>query len=551
MHSLRSRFTLMTVAVVILAVTMLSLLTVIFLRNTEQRKSDQLLLLLCETGETNLDYYFNSVQKSVTRVATFAETDLNGLDDEKLEKHMERVSEFFENTAYKTNGVLTYYYRVDPEVSKKVKGFWYVDLNGEGFVEHEVTDITQYDTSDTSKLVWFTVPKYKGESIWLPPYITDNLDKRVISYNMPIYWRGQFVGVIGIEIDYSTMAEQVNSIRLYNSGYAFLNSSNGDLFYHPKIDITELTEETMPKTPDNVLSESTFFTYTFNGVEKVAAWLPLNNGMRLNVAVPKSEAEGNWNMLILNILIVAVEVLAVAIVFALLYTRRVTKPLKELTEAANSINNGNYDVRLDYAKDDEIGRLTKTFKRLASHMKDHISDLNKQVYIDALTRVKNKGAFTAATDELQAQIDGGSSPKFAVGVFDCDDLKQINDKDGHDKGDIYLKTASRAICNTFHHSPVFRIGGDEFAVILRGVDYQNMMPLVKQFELTVDNINSTAESKWEQVHISMGMAIYEPENDGTVTDVVRRADKNMYENKRQRKKARSISEANGNGEEKQ
>ena len=223
MRSLRTRFTMMTVFAVIFSVVVVSLLSVVFIRGNQQKKSDQLLLLLCETGEKNLDYYFNSVQKSVEKVASFVEADLDGIDDESLDRHMGRVSDYFDEMASKTNGVLTYYYRVDPDVSENVKGFWFVDLDGEGFVEHEVTDITQYDTSDTSKLVWFTVPKYEGKSIWLPPYITDNLEIRVISYNVPIFWRGKFIGVVGIEIDYSTMAEQVNSIRLYNMGYAFLN----------------------------------------------------------------------------------------------------------------------------------------------------------------------------------------------------------------------------------------------------------------------------------------------------------------------------------------
>lgn len=544
MHSLRTRFTIVTVCIVLIAVITITFMAVLFIRNNEHKKANQLLLLLCETGEKNLDYYFNSVQKSVKNVAEYTQADIDGLDDESLSRHMERVSEYFDIMASKTNGVLTYYYRIDPEVSTSVKGFWYVDIDGEGFREHEVTDITQYDTADTSKLVWFTVPKHKGESIWLSPYITDNLDWRVISYNVPIYWRGQFVGVVGIEIDYSMMAEQVDSIRLYTNGYAFLSSANGDLFYHPGIDVTQLTEETKPKTPDGVLSTSTFFKYTFDGVEKVAAWLPLSNGMRLNVAVPVTEAEGEWNLLIVNILLSAVAVLVAAIVLTLIFTGRITKPIRQLTEAAEQVENGNYDLQLDYERNDELGRLTGTFRSLAVHMRDHIRDLNKQVYIDALTRVKNKGAFSVAADELQMQIDAGNDIKFAIGMFDCDDLKKINDENGHEKGDIYLKTASGAICTIFPHSPVFRIGGDEFAVILQNTDYENLDVLLKQFEVTVEKINGTAVNRWEQIHVSIGISEYDAENDRSVTEVVRRADKNMYENKRLRKKGRNQANEN-------
>ena len=539
MRSLRTKMTWLTVFAIVVAVTSVTVLGVLFIRRTEHRKSDQLLLLLCETGEKNLDYYFNSVQKSVRKLATHVEADLDGVESGQLARHIEHVKPFFEETAAKTNGVLTYYYRIDPAVSDTVTGFWYTNLDGEGFVEHEVTDITLYDTADTSKLVWFTVPKNLGEAIWIPPYITENLDVRVISYNVPIYWRGRFVGVVGIELDYSTMAEQVESIRLFNNGYAFLSDEEGKLFYHPLIDVTRLTEETMPTVPEGMIQKNTFIHYTYEGVEKVGAWLPLSNGMRLNVTVPISETEGDWQKLILNIVIVSVEVLVALSIFTMYYTRRITKPLEELTYAAEQVDRGNYDVELNYDQDDEIGRLTSTFKRLVAHMKDHISDLSKRAYVDSLTSVRNKGAYSSYIEQLQTRMDEANGLiSFAIGMFDCDDLKQINDLYGHEKGDIYLKTASRLICRIYQHSPVFRIGGDEFSVILQNEDYRNREALARQFNREMSESCAVNQNKWEQVHIAMGVAVYDPQTDRSVNDVIRRADTCMYENKRSRKSGR-------------
>ena len=537
MRSIRTKMTLLTVCVILVTVASMATLSVYFIRTTEKRKSDQLLLLLCETGERNLDYYFNSVQKSVEKVAAFVEADLDGLGEDQLEEHMARVEDQFDIMASKTNGVLTYYYRIDPEVSQNVKGFWYTDLDGEGFVEHEVTDITLYDTGDTSSLVWFTVPKDTGEAVWLPPYVTENLDKRVISYNVPIYYRGQFVGVVGIEIDYSTMAEQVESIRLYDNGYAFLSDEDGNLFFHPRIDVSALSPEEAPVLPETASGKSTFVTYTYDGVEKIAAWLPLSNGMRLNVAVPVAETEGDWQQLIKSTVVYASVVLAVASVITTLFAKRITKPLEDLTEAADQVDRGNYDFTLDYDRDDEVGRLTYTFKRLAGHMKDYISDLNKRAYVDALTSVRNKGAYSAYLQELQGRLDDeGDKVEFAVGVFDCDNLKMINDRYGHEKGDIYLRSACRLICQVFQHSPVFRIGGDEFSAILQNDDLKNRQALAEEFSRTMAEISDQAANEWDEVHVAMGIAVYDKRSDRSVSDVQRRADELMYENKRMRKR---------------
>ena len=164
-----------------------------------------------------------------------------------------------------------------------------------------------------------------------------------------------------------------------------------------------------------------------------------------------------------------------------------------------------------------------------------VSDLNRKVFIDALTSVKNKGSFANFTQELQAKIDAKEDVEYAIGVFDCDNLKMINDKYGHDKGDIYIRTASKLICKIFKQSPVFRIGGDEFAVILEGEDYESRKELMRLFILQREQLCRDAENKWEEPRISIGMADFDPEQDEVVNDTIRRADKDMYENKQKTK----------------
>ena len=161
-----------------------------------------------------------------------------------------------------------------------------------------------------------------------------------------------------------------------------------------------------------------------------------------------------------------------------------------------------------------------------------VNVLNKKVFVDALTSVRNRGAFSNYLMEMQKRIDNGEDFDFAIGVFDCDDLKLINDFHGHDKGDIYLKTASRLICRIFEHSPVFRIGGDEFAVVMENSDFDNRDELVKKFDEAEKEINSKAENSWEEVHVAFGIAVYDPKDDETVNDTARRADKIMYQNKK-------------------
>ena len=95
MHSLRTKITLVTLALLAIAVSVVAALSVFFVRNDKQLETNQLLLLLCETGEQNLDYYFDRVQKAVGEVARFTEEDLEKTGQDDLMAHTERVEKYF------------------------------------------------------------------------------------------------------------------------------------------------------------------------------------------------------------------------------------------------------------------------------------------------------------------------------------------------------------------------------------------------------------------------------------------------------------------------
>lgn len=144
-------------------------------------------------------------------------------------------------------------------------------------------------------------------------------------------------------------------------------------------------------------------------------------------------------------------------------------------------------------------------------------------YKDALTGVKSKLAYVEAEKEKDAGIIDGSVPDFAVAVFDINGLKAINDKFGHERGDQYIIAACEAICSHFKHSPVFRIGGDEFVALLERGDYQNRHELEEAFDRSMDGVKCD-----ESPVVAMGMAVYDRENDEMLNDVFVRADKLMY-----------------------
>ena len=148
----------------------------------------------------------------------------------------------------------------------------------------------------------------------------------------------------------------------------------------------------------------------------------------------------------------------------------------------------------------------------------------EEANIDELTGVKNKHAYADMEQSLDKEIAGGACPEIAIAAFDLNDLKLINDTKGHQAGDKYIKDGCSIICKTFTHSPVYRIGGDEFVVVVGGEDYDELDEIMEKIE----KINRKNKENGKVV-IAAGASRFA--RDKNMAAVFERADKAMYENK--------------------
>ncbi len=137
-------------------------------------------------------------------------------------------------------------------------------------------------------------------------------------------------------------------------------------------------------------------------------------------------------------------------------------------------------------------------------------------YVDGLTQLLNQKTFLTYTANLKNTA--------TVIVFDIDDFKSINDAYGHQFGDKCLVEAAKIIKECYRkYGTCYRIGGDEFAVILESsdkIEELNIMFMVniEMYRIKVDDRFPT---------ISIGHSMFNPEYD-IITDVIEKADKNMY-----------------------
>ena len=148
---------------------------------------------------------------------------------------------------------------------------------------------------------------------------------------------------------------------------------------------------------------------------------------------------------------------------------------------------------------------------------------------DSLTGIRNKHAYSEAEALLNQRIRQNDIDKLGVVVCDINGLKIVNDTLGHAAGDKLIKDACSLICEYFTHGAVYRIGGDEFVVILQEKGFDTMHEVIEDINRVIeDNIKN------KEVVIAIGHSEL-TKDDQLVHDVFERADKMMYQRKQELK----------------
>ena len=149
--------------------------------------------------------------------------------------------------------------------------------------------------------------------------------------------------------------------------------------------------------------------------------------------------------------------------------------------------------------------------------------LRRIAHEDVLTQVKNRRAFNQAVEKLESSLGTESAI-----LFDLDNFKQINDYFGHAKGDEVLKNASEFVKGLLSETDtLYRIGGDEFAVLCQGEAFNHAYQLA---ELIHNEFKSGELNQKHGMTLSMGVAEKEPKE--TIREWLSRLDSALYKAKK-------------------
>lgn len=332
------------------------------------------------------------------------------------------------------------------------------------------------------------------------PYQSPVTGKYLVSYIIPLREGDRFVGLVGLDIDFEYIIHEIQRMSVYENGMICLLDKHGNLLYASQKDSEEYLAQ--------------------QGVYTTEVYL--SNGIWLKIAAFSHDIYANRNHMLLHFVAAMLCIVIIISFFNVWLVKRGIQPLVLITEAAKKIAAGDLAIRLPSEPENELGTLVRSIREM-------VGKLEIYVYRDKMTGLRNVAAYTREHEMLEKACQKGEKTEYALVLFDVNFLKRTNDTYGHDAGNELIRRASAVICHVFAHSPVFRIGGDEFIAILEGGDYARREELLLKFDEELLGQAFAWENEIVPVSVARGVGLYSPGMEYAA--VFQAADEAMYRHK--------------------
>ena len=255
------------------------------------------------------------------------------------------------------------------------------------FVDNENKLISGANYQDKE---WYYSTKDAHSSRWQEPFVGEFVPEPIAVYTVPIFRKNKnnedvLVGVLAVDMSIDFLKETVSDIHVPNSGYAMIFSSKNFPVAYPKkiaegkkdseIVIKEISQIKQTSFDKAGKSRNGLFMGTVAGGEESAIYFTNieSNGWTFMIVWPAGQFMEERESMIKLFVVMALGGYVAMLIIILLISSRVSKPLKELADAARELGGGNFDVTIPrISGDDEISEFATAFSNMLKELKDHI-----------------------------------------------------------------------------------------------------------------------------------------------------------------------------------
>lgn len=276
--------------------------------------------------------------------------------------------------------ILAYITQEDKRLSL-YDGIFVADANGNGFSSRG------WQGSVKERKYFQDVMKSE-KTVFSEVLLNKSTGKLSIIVSSPIKQDGKVVGLIGANIPFSVIQEQVNSNKVGATGHNFMVQKDGFIIVHNNADLVmklnllndnTITDELKSLGKEMTQGKTGIAKYTYNGVEQIAAYQPIpGTDWFIAATIEKGEMTGKLTSLMLIFFILTVTVLAISIFVTYKITLRIVNPIDVIRKISEQVADGDLRVgTLDINSQDELGQLAVSFKKMTTNMTSLIRIIQK------------------------------------------------------------------------------------------------------------------------------------------------------------------------------
>ena len=407
------------------------------------------------------------------------------------------------------------------------------------------------DNYDPRTRPWFIEATKRAALTWSSVYVDFTSKALTVTLAKPVFSQlNEQRGVVATDIALTALTEFVSSLKVSETGVAFIVEKSGNLVAtsskeplftttgaqtsrvradqsaNPLIRAAYAQFRGEPEKLTSLVRGIDVARYSFDGddsrVHMSATAQRDDAGLdwTMVVAIPRSDYMGNVRRTILVNVAIGLLAVGLAVVLGLWVMHRVARDLERLSDATRLLARGQSPNRLFPDRKDELGTIARSMEEFKAGL-----------LIDPLT-----GALTRQTLEkrINATLSSATVAEFAVGFVDLDKFKRVNDQYGHAMGDAVLAVCAQRISSALRRDDLLaRYGGDEFVLLLSGVTSDEQLTMrLTEISRRLDQAISVG-GEMIQAGASCGGALY-PRDGSMLEDLLKVADSRMFEQKKTR-----------------
>ena len=333
--------------------------------------------------------YNECLNSTIRTVDSMSEYILSSLNEKQLltdpdyeRDYMNSLAKIMADFTRTSKDSVASYFRMNAEKYGPRQGVFLIGTNKSGYISIRPTDLSLYSPTDLGHVAWYYMPVWEGQPVWLDPYENQNINMHIVSYVKPIRKNGNFLGVVGIDLNMATLKNIANDIRpdqmtslILGKDYSLVyNSNNIEPAYSvdANLDIRRMRPFLESSDVQNV------FECTWAGQRHYGMCRNLKNGMKIVLLMPSRVLVHRKFLNYVKFAVVLIITISLGAMIMRYGFIHIILPINELTEASYRLSRGELGIPIAYHSNNELGILSDSIRKMAEQLHEYIEYIREQ-----------------------------------------------------------------------------------------------------------------------------------------------------------------------------